>query len=259
MITSASNRKIKWVRELVSSGKQRKKEGCFVAEGLRMFKETPAASIREAFYTEGFLKSAGDLKEKLGGINGEVVSDDVFKRISDTVTPQGIMMVVENPVYTVDDIIAGDDKLIVILENLQDPGNLGTILRTAEAAGVGGIIMSHGTTDIFSPKVIRSTMGAIYRMPFVYGDLSEILPKMKNEGYKIHAAALGHDTWYTKADFAGRNGIMIGNEGNGLTDEAIALSTDIVTIPMSGSVESLNAAVSAAVLMYEAKRQRENL
>ena len=259
MITSAANRKIKWVRELVGSGKQRKKEGCFVAEGLRMFKETPESSIREVFYTEGFLKSAGDLRDKLININGEVVSDDVFKRISDTVTPQGIMMVVENPVYTVDDITGGDDKLLIILENIQDPGNLGTILRTAEAAGVGGIIMSRGTTDIFSPKVIRSTMGAIYRMPFVYGDLSGILPKMKEEGYKIHAAALGHDTWYTKADYSGKNAIMIGNEGNGLTDEAKALATDIVTIPMSGSVESLNAAVSAAVLMYEAKRQREGV
>ena len=255
MITSISNQKVKNVIALREHSKIRKKDKAFIAEGLRMFNETPDESIRNLYVTESFYKTSG-LKSRIDSLNYELVSDEVFRKLSDTVTPQGVLMVVDTPEYSLGEIIAEDDAFLLVLEDIQDPGNLGTMLRTAEAAGITGIVMSRGTTDILSPKVIRSTMGAIYRMPFVYADIFEAMESMKKLGISIHAAALGRDTLYTNADYSGKTAIMIGNEGNGLSEKAINSATDIVTIPMSGQVESLNAAISAAVIMYEAKRQR---
>ena len=258
MITSVSNNKIKYVCELQTSSKARRREGCFAAEGLRMFTETPARMITEAYVTEGFLNNAGsdaDIRNKLDMIKYETVSDRVFEKMSGTVNPQGILTVVRYRAYEVKDIIAGGG-VILLLENIQDPGNLGTMLRTAEAAGTAGILLSKGSVDVYSPKVIRSTMGAIYRMPVAYGDIFAIMKDMKNSGYRIHAAALGFNSDYRDADYSGNVGILIGNEGNGLTKEAIECASDTVTIPMDGQAESLNAAVSAALLMYEARRNR---
>ena len=256
MITSASNSKIKYVCELRDSAKSRRRDKCFIVEGLRMFTETPIELITECYVTEGFLSSPDErVKTKLENIKYETVSDRVFEKMSGTVTPQGIMMVVKYPDYTAADIIS-KGGVILLLENIQDPGNLGTMLRTAEAAGVNGILLSKGSVDIYSPKVIRSTMGAIYRMPFAYGDIFEMMDDLKKSDFKIHAAALGFNSDYRDADYTGNVAILIGNEGNGLTDKAIATATDTVTIPMDGRAESLNAAVSAAILMYEARRNR---
>ena len=257
MITSASNSKIKYVCELRDSGRARRRDKCFIAEGLRMFTETPEDMIKECYVTEGFLSSPDErVKSKLENIKYETVSDRVFEKMSGTVTPQGVMAVVKYKGHEPADIISGGGT-VLLLENIQDPGNLGTMLRTAEAAGVKGILLSHGSADIYSPKVIRSTMGAIYRMPFAYGDIYDMMDDLKKAGFKIHAAALGYDSDYRDADYTGDTALLIGNEGNGLTKRAIESSTDTVTIPMDGQAESLNAAVSAALLMYEARRSRE--
>ena len=186
------------------------------------------------------------------------VTDDVMKSMSDTQTPQGILCVVKQPSCVIEDIM--EDKkshLLLILEGLQDPGNLGTIFRTSEAAGVTGIIMSRDTVDIYNPKTIRSTMGSIYRMPFVYSDdLYTDLDKLRAHGTSVYAAYLTGSESYDKCDYHSDTAFLIGNEGNGLSDNALSHSDTRVRIPMEGSVESLNAAVSAAVLMYEAHRQR---
>ena len=221
-----------------------------------MLSETPDDRIVEIYGTKSFYESYSD-KARLEKLRFEMVSDDVFKKMSDTVTPQGVLVVVKSFEYKLEDIIDKKDVALLMLEDIQDPGNLGTLIRTAEGAGMDGIIMSKGTVDIYSPKVIRSTMGAIYRMPFLYVDSMPALEqKLAESGIKVCAAALGHDTCYTKADLTGSIGILIGNEGNGLTKEAIEGAGAILTIPMEGKLESLNAAISGGVIMYEAYRQR---
>ena len=186
------------------------------------------------------------------------VTDDVMKSMSDTQTPQGILCVVKQPSCVIEDIMGNKKShLLLILEGLQDPGNLGTIFRTSEAAGVTGIIMSRDTVDIYNPKTIRSTMGLIYRVPFIYSeDLYTDLDKLRAHGISVYAAYLTGSVSYDKCDYRSDTAFLIGNEGNGLSDKALSHSDTRVRIPMEGSVESLNAAVSAAVLMYEAHRQR---
>ena len=186
------------------------------------------------------------------------VTDDVMKSMSDTQTPQGILCVVKQPSCMIEDIMENKKShLLLILEGLQDPGNLGTIFRTSEAAGVTGIIMSRDTVDIYNPKTIRSTMGSIYRVPFIYSeDLYTDLDKLRAHGISVYAAYLTGSVSYDKCDYCSDTAFLIGNEGNGLSDNALSHSDTRVRIPMEGRVESLNAAVSAAILMYEAHRQR---
>lgn len=197
------------------------------------------------------------LQEALEKTGYEVVSDSVFNKISDTITPQGILCVVEQFHYNMKEILQKENPLLLVLENIQDPGNLGTMLRTAEGAGVDALIMSRDTVDIYNPKIIRATMGSIYRMPFCYvEDLHEALGELKKAGVHTYAAHLKGTQLHTEQDYSGKTAFLIGNEGNGLREETAALTDTYIRIPMEGKVESLNAAVAAAVLMYEAKRQR---
>jgi TrmH family RNA methyltransferase len=143
------------------------------------------------------------------------------------------------------------------LEDIQDPGNLGTIIRAGEGAGVSGIIMTQGTADIFNPKVIRSTMGSIYRVPFfVVESLGDVIETLKAKGISVYAAHLDESIDYDKADYTKPTAFLIGNEAKGLKRETADLATGYIKIPMAGQVESLNAAVATTILMYEAQRQR---
>ena len=151
----------------------------------------------------------------------------------------------------------GKPALLMILEHLQDPGNLGTIIRAGEGAGVTGVIMDASTADIYNPKVIRSTMGSVLRVPFVYTeDLCGTLQWLKKQDVRLFAAHLKGKNSYEQENYCQSTGFLIGNEANGLSDEAASLADTYIRIPMAGRVESLNAAVAASVLMFEAARQR---
>ena len=146
----------------------------------------------------------------------------------------------------------GKRPLFLILEDIQDPGNLGTMIRTGEGAGVDGILMSKGTVDIYNPKTIRSTMGSLYRVPFLYtGDLTQTIGQLQKTGIRVYAAHLKGTKSYREPDYAEGAAFLIGNEGNGLKEETAALADEYIRIPMQGKLESLNAAVAAALLMYE--------
>ena len=151
-----------------------------------------------------------------------------------------------------------DKPLFMILEDLQDPGNLGTIIRTGEGAGVTGVILSKTSVDVFNPKVIRSTMGSVYRVPVLYVDSieEEVLPMLKTHGTTTYAAHLKGENNYDQEDYGKGTAFFIGNEGNGLSDELTACADTLIKIPMAGQVESLNAAMASGILMYEAARQR---
>ena len=256
MISSTSNPQVKWVTALQKKAKQRREESLFVVEGLKMVMEAPEDMLVRVYATESFLSGHEDVILKT---EPETVSENVMSAMSDTISPQGILAVVKQPSYDVKKLTDGtENPLFILLENLQDPGNLGTILRTAEGAGVTAVIMSSDTVDIYNPKVIRSTMGSIYRVPFVYTEnLSETVEWLKSAGVNIYAAHLAGVKDYDEADYSHASGFLIGNEAKGLSDEISAKADCYIRIPMQGKVESLNASVASALLMYEAFRQRK--
>ena len=258
MIVSTSNAQVKNIINLIKKSGERKSRGLFVIEGIRMFVEIPKERIVKVYASESF---AYDNKELLCNYDYEMVSDAVYKQMSDTKNPQGILAIVKMLEYNMDDLLPKDrTPLLVVLENIQDPGNLGTIIRTAEGAGATGIIMSSDTVDIYNPKVIRSTMGSLFRMPFICtGDIVSTVRKLRNKGISMYAAHLNGKNYYYDEDLRKSAGIMIGNEGNGLTDTLSKEADIMIKIPMDGNLESLNAAVSTAVILYEAHRQRAQI
>lgn len=259
MITSVTNKKVKSIVQLNKKAGLRRKEGIFIAEGIKMFLEAPLESVLEVYVSEGFHK-VSQIEQKLKQCGYETVSEEVFSKISDTQTPQGILCVLRQSHYSLKDMLEGQGvPLFLVVEGLQDPGNLGTILRTGEGAGVSGVIMSKDTVDIYNPKTIRSTMGSIYRVPFFYAeDIVQTVKALQKDGIKVYAAHLKGEESYSRCDYTGGTAFLIGNEGNGLSEELSEAADHYIKIPMKGQVESLNAAVSASLLMYEAARQREN-
>jgi TrmH family RNA methyltransferase len=264
MITSTGNAQVKNIIQLKNKGKVRREQDCFLVEGIRMFQEIPIEQRIKTYISETFFEEIQkqDLWEQLHMEETfyEVVSDKIFQTMSDTVTPQGILAVVRQSHRTLEELLmkkhSEQSHCYIILEDIQDPGNLGTILRTAEGAGVSGVIMSKNTADIYNPKVVRSTMGAIFRMPYVYvEDLQDAIGIMKAQGIKIYAAHLKGTKNYDSFDYTIPSAFMIGNEGNGLSEEIAGLADTYIRIPMCGQVESLNAAIAATVLMYESFRQ----
>lgn len=249
---------------LGQKSKERKEAGVFITEGIKMFMEADPERIEEVYVSDSFLtKHESVLKQK--AFHYETVSDDVFKKISDTVTPQGILCVMKQKEYHLSDMMSENKPFIMVLEDIQDPGNLGTILRTGEGAGISGVIMTKGCVDIYNPKTIRSTMGSVYRVPFLYtDDISGTIAELKKNQIKLYAAHLKGKVFHDEVTYFGddKNGghygtaFLIGNEGNGLKETTANLADCYIKIPMEGKVESLNAAIAASILMYEAARQR---
>lgn len=262
MITSNSNEQIKNLIQLKEKSKARKNTGTFIVEGIKMFTEIPKEDFVKAYVSESFYEKnrkviTGYFKDNNIDEEIQLVSASVFKKISDTVTPQGILAIVRQKEYFLENLIHARDKeksCIIVLDRIQDPGNLGTIIRTGEAAGITGIVMSSTTADVYNPKVIRSTMGSIYRVPFaIVEDLPRAVDEIKKAGITTYAAHL-------KGELYNSNGLdkdcalLIGNEAKGLSEEVAAKADKLIKIPMAGKVESLNAAVATAILMYEAMR-----
>ena len=276
IISSKDNKKIKYLRSLLEKGSARKKNRQFIVEGIKLVDEALVYGkvceiiLSESLYEE--IISGGLIKNALLADNGKnliayvneansttVVSDAVFKTVSETINPQGVVAIVTMPEYEIlnEGFLTqtynktGKIKLL-ILEDTADPGNLGTIMRTAEAAGVTGVIMGRGTVDIFNPKAVRSTMGSIFRLPFIYvEDVRETIRELKKYGISFYAAHLKGKQSYKDVKYSDKAGILIGNEARGLSPETAELADIYIIIPMQGKVESLNAAVAAALMMYE--------
>lgn len=256
MITSTSNPQVKRLLQLQKKSKARNEEGVFVVEGLRMFAEVPHERVEKVYASETFYnKKKQDFNWEQFSL--EILSDNVFKHVSDTQTPQGVLCVVKQKKYDVETLLDRENPHFMVLDNLQDPGNLGTIVRTAEGAGVDAVFMSKDCVDIYNPKTIRSTMGSIYRVPTIYiEDTIKLLELFKERAIKSCAAHLDGKNTYDKEDYRTGTAILIGNEGNGLRDEVSEKADIWVRIPMEGKVESLNAAIAASVFMFEVARQR---
>lgn len=257
VITSSTNKQVKNVMQLMTKASARREQKLFVVEGIKMFWEIPKDKIEKVYVSESCFNDNKQIKEEIKNYSYEVIKDSVFKEMSGTVTPQGIMALVKQNEYELKDIIDKNKKqTFMVLEGLQDPGNMGTIIRTAEGAGVSAIIMDKNTVDIYNPKVIRSTMGSIFRVPFlVYDNLKEAIEILKKNEVLVYAAHLKGNIYYDDENFKTSSAILIGNEGNGLSEEISLCADKLIKIPMCGKVESLNASVAAAILMYEAMKQ----
>lgn len=252
MITSSANGQIKNLIKLQKSAKARKQQGVFLVEGLRLFREVPKEQIVKVYITEEFLEKHEELLQE---IEYELVTNQVLKEASDTKTPQGVMAVVKMLKYSLDELKGYDNPCFMVLENIQDPGNLGTIIRTSEGANITAVLMSEDTVDIYNSKVVRSTMGSIFRTKFMYLSMEEIFTFLKEEKITTYGAHLDGQDFYEE-DYKTACAFFIGNEGNGLTEETARLVERKIKIPMYGQIESLNAAIASTVLMYEAMRQR---
>ena len=266
MITSAANARVRQVVQWQSKAKERKKDKVYLVEGFKMYDEAPEDQILEVYLSGDAAQKIFDRdanqehsarRKKLQRTGYETVSSELFRKMSDTQTPQGILTVIRQPEYRLEELLCQPNPLFVVLENLQDPGNLGTIVRTGEGAGITGVIMTDQTVDIFNPKTIRATMGSIYRVPFIYvGDIAETLDLLHKHGIHTYAAHLKGSAFYDDFSFDAPTAFLIGNEGNGLREETADMAEHYLKIPMEGNVESLNAAVATSLLMYEAHRQR---
>lgn len=259
MISSESNARIKELVKLQKSSKERRKRKLFVAEGEKLIREAAHHGRLQTVYVAETVYEKSDSEQKafLDDLSCEVVADSVFSGMADTVTPQGFLGVVEQPEYSLEQIIENKKNGILLLDDLRDPGNMGTILRTAEGAGTSGIILSKGSVDMFNPKVVRATMGAIFRMPFCYVEnLEETVGYLKSHDIPVYGTRMEGSLLYDEVDYRAGAAIVVGNEARGISDGVCRQLTGSVRIPMAGKLESLNAAVSAAILLYEMARQR---
>ena len=267
MIESVANPRVKRVVKLNKQAKARADERAFVIEGIKLFLEAPLELIKEIYYTEFFhekyIEPDGPVREKfllldMAPTFNQMVSDFCFDRMSDTKTPQGVLCVLEHVYWDIPSLLIKRDKppIYLLIEDLNDPGNLGTIFRTAEAAGVTAIFMNEGCADIFNPKVVRSTMGSIFRVPFGYTKLMLVISDLLKNGVNIFATCPEGAESYEKFDFRGATAFLIGSESHGLSEALKIKITNHLTIPMAGEVESLNAAIATAVFLFETTRQR---
>lgn len=255
MITSSANPKIKQVKQLQQQSKERRESGLYVVEGFKMLEEVPLDDLVAIYATESCLRAIEAMNYQR--IPVEIVSDSVMKELSSVVTPQGILAVVKQQKNDLASLKIQDQSLLVLLENIQDPGNLGTIIRTAEAVNATGLILTSGCVEVYNPKVVRATMGSLLRLPIV-SDVSgpEAVNWLKKHGVHVVAAHLKGEKNYYELNYKESTCFLIGNEGNGLSEELSALASTFIRIPMPGRAESLNASIATGVLLYEVLRQR---
>ena len=258
VITSKDNDLIKNIKKLKEK-KYRDLENKFIVEGIKMVQEAikENAKVNKIVVCEDCINDGTLEKELLYEIAKQdciYVTEKVFQTITDVETPQGILAVIEKE--NSEDRISYDEDIIVTLDGIQDPGNLGTILRTLDSVNLKQIVLSEKTVDAYSPKVVRSTMGAIYRVNIIKSkNIIETLKNMKKHKYEIVATSLQTDKTIYDVDYKNKV-IVIGNEANGVSKEVLELSNEKVKIPMSGQTESLNAAVATGVILYEYVRRK---
>ncbi len=253
MITSPQNEKVKWVKALQTNGRTRRKADKIVLEGSRLLGDALRAG-----YIPGWVWATAGWNDELllarlsqAGVEVTPVSEAVMRHMSDTEQPQGILGVFERPSAALPPVL----HHALILDAIRDPGNLGTILRTAAAAGVDGVLLSPTCADPYNPKVLRGGMGAHFRVALAEMDWPTIAQVCS--GMMLYLAAGEGEARYDEVDWRGRWGLIVGSEAHGAGDEAHRLAGQRIRIPMAAATESLNAAVAAGILLFEAKRAYE--
>lgn len=263
-ILSPQNQYVKLAMGLKQK-KKREDTGLFVAEGIRLVEEAVTSGWRIPlclFTEEAYHHERG--RQMIEQLNAEAhckvmrVSDFIYNKVTDTDQPQGIMVLVERRRYQFKDVILNQQNpLIVVLDGLQDPGNVGTIVRTADAAGCSGVLMTKGCADLFSGKTVRAGMGSIFHLPIIEGlGCSELVSLFSEHHVSLMVTSLTNSEVYFSTDFTKPVAVVFGNEGNGVQKELLHQAKAKLYIPILGKAESLNVAASASVILYEAVRQR---
>lgn len=258
VITSKDNDTIKFLKKLKDK-KYRDQENAYIIEGAKLIKEAIQENIKikmiilcDGCSAENAIDS--DLKYEIAKYECICVSEKIFLGLTNVVNPQGILAVVEKNNNTNE--IDYNDDLFLILDDLQDPGNMGTILRTADSINLKQIIVSKGSADVYNPKVVRSTMGAIFRIKVIESDdLAKTIKEMKKHKIKVVATSLQTDKSIYDISYE-KTAIVIGNEANGVSEKVFETVDEKIKIPMAGKTESLNASVATAIVLYEAVRQK---
>lgn len=258
MIESTQNKIVKKIISL-KQRKEREKQKLFIAEGSKFVSEIPKDWEINLFAVSQSFALENDISFYQNRANTFVVSDIVFRSISDTQTPQGILAVCFQKKYDIDIFLEKNKKkgFYVLAEKLNDPGNLGTIIRTADAGGVQAIFLSKESVDVYNPKVLRATMGSIFHLPIFQNiDLKSIIEKLHKYHVTVLAAHLKGKEYPYVLNLKQPCAFLVGNEANGLSENAANLCDIYVKLPMIGQAESLNASVAAGILIYETVRQR---
>lgn len=257
-LSSAENINIKEVKSFKLK-KNRDEKDLFIIEGTRSVGDALDSGVEfyKVFVSERFLEANSRASRLIEKFNCPVflVRDSLFRKVSETENPQGILAIVFKSKITLDEEIEKTD-FVLVLENVQDPGNVGTIIRTADAAGVGLVIVVGACADVYSPKVVRSTMASLFNVPIIKIESVETcVDLLRDKGFKIYASSLESSLSCFESDLLGKCAILLGNEGNGLSHEAIGLADKSIHIPMKGEAESLNVSIAAGILMFEKLRQ----
>lgn len=258
LITSKDNELIKHIRKLKEK-KYRDEFGEFVVEGAKMIEEAirEEAKIKYIIVCDDCRTESLITQDELYDIakyECVYVTEKIFKLITDVVAPQGIMAIVEKP-SKVENKIDYKQDYFLLLDNIQDPGNMGTILRTADSLNMKQIIVAPGTADCYNSKVVRSTMGAIFRVNVIERDLEKVIKEMQKRDIKVYATDLKTNKTIYDVDYE-KSAVVIGNEANGVSTKVLEAATERIKIPMPGKTESLNAAVATGVILYEINRRK---
>ena len=254
IITSKDNEIVKHIKKLKEK-KYREEYNEFIVEGIKMINEAieENAVIKQIIISESF--NENEVTQKMKEKNCIFMSDKLFGSITDVVNPQGIMAIIEKPINS-ENTIDFNANNILILDNIQDPGNMGTILRTADSLNLKQIIVSKGSSDVYNLKVVRSTMGAIFRVKVIESEnLSLTIRELKKHEIKVYATDLATNKSIYDVNYE-KSAIVIGNEANGVSKEVLDEATERIKIPMIGKTESLNAAVATSIILYEAFRSQ---
>ncbi|MCX5751964.1 MAG: RNA methyltransferase [Candidatus Saganbacteria bacterium] len=257
MIDSLQNPRVKELKKLASK-KHRDKTGQFLVEGENLVYEAFLAKKLSAFYFTKETSLVAKLKNR--GIKGEQIALRVLNALAATDEPQGIIGVATKPSYTLLDILKKEELLLLIVDQVQDPGNLGTMIRTASGVEADAVICTEGCVDLYNSKVLRSSAGAIFHLPVIEtGKLEPLIGLLKENQVKTVATSQKGSRNYFEIRYNKRTALILGNEGQGLDPKIIEACGDLVAIPMWGSTESLNVAVSAGILLYDIALKKRGL
>jgi TrmH family RNA methyltransferase len=234
-------------------------DGCCAIESVRLVEEAIRSGLkfRAVFFRQSSLEVADRLLPQIAAqVETVLLPNEVFDSAVATETPQGVAALAKARNFTLDDVLRPHQPLVVALSGIQDPGNLGTILRSAEAFGASGVLLGEGTVSQFNSKAVRASAGSVFRMPAVAVKVEEAIPRLRQAGLRLVATSSHGGVSADQANLSGPLACFIGNEGSGLPRQLMSQMDETVVVPHSGEVESLNAAVAASVLLYEAARQR---
>jgi TrmH family RNA methyltransferase len=256
-ITSPHNPKIKqWSQLLTKRG--RETQGNFILEGVHLVQEALKAHLELEVILFSLEKGYPSELPERSSLPCEciAVSELALAKCSDTQTPQGVLAIAIKPVVSKEQLFDQENALVVVIDGVQDPGNLGTIIRSADAVGASGVVLGRGTVDLYNPKTVRSTMGSLFHLPILEYDLLELLPLARQKGIDLVGTSLQAKQNCYEFNMTGTLWIIVGNEGSGVSDSIQPFISQEIIIPMRGQAESLNVAMAATVLLFEAARQR---